>query len=156
MGQLTFSVPWRAWEVASIRSASWRESFGLPVVEAKRQRQGVGAVALFTTDHETAQVIAADFDTHGADLAMHTPAIRAACRRAAVSIRARLARSRLDSPQHRGDRPHGVGCPGCRSERACNECGAEIDGQTKRCVSGRCLVCCTRVCRHATGQGATR
>lgn len=62
-------------------------------------------------------------------------------------------------PQHLGDLPHGVGCPGCREARRCNECGEPFpkDGRPlahHRCVSGRCYPkCCQRVCTHPVGPG---
>ena len=61
--------------------------------------------------------------------------------------------------QHDGATPHGVGCPGCRELRRCNECGEPFtkDGRPlakHRCVSGRCYPkCCQRVCTHPVGPG---
>ncbi len=52
------------------------------------------------------------------------------------------------SDQHEGERPHGIGCPGCREKRVCNQCGEPTTMMTGRCVNGRCRECCARVCRH--------
>lgn len=55
----------------------------------------------------------------------------------------------LASPQHEGERPHGIGCPGCRANRKCNQCGRSLGivGMVT-CTNGRCTECCDRFCRH--------
>lgn len=51
-------------------------------------------------------------------------------------------------PQHEGERPHGISCPGCREARLCNECGERTTIMTGRCVNGRCRRCCPKRCHH--------
>lgn len=80
-------------------------------------------------------------------------------------------RCKQPAPQHYGELPHGIGCPGCEARQECNHCERKLGTMVKQrteineagkrvryqtrigCTSGRCPTCCTDVCRHETDGG---
>lgn len=50
--------------------------------------------------------------------------------------------------------PHSGGCPTCRSERRCSQCGGTFN-RGDLCTNGRCLTCCRDECTPGgvTGPG---
>lgn len=52
--------------------------------------------------------------------------------------------------------PHPGGCPGCRSVRCCNYCGADIRQDAGRCTNGRCGHCHRTICTPDEAHGYGR